>query len=582
MFSSEAPKFFLRTLLVSLTALFAVGGCVAEAQANVVVEKKGALGVIKGVVRDESGNPIANAYVSIFKVGTSQLLKQVRSAANGSFLTKVLPGTYKILAVAQGFNPITYAAVEVNRSDELVYRFNLERAGGGNTLPEKRLDRNSSKWRIRQAAINSSIYQNRDGDAPIDETTAGNQPEESTAEQAEPDKFNGRGQTVVETFAATSDGELATGVNFATLLPVTENTEIIIAGQTSTGQDAPQRFETSVNFRPSERHQIRLKTSVGRLGSVELNNEEKALGQFSVQATDEWKLRDNVVFVFGFDYSRFLGAGDDFSLSPRLGLQFDLDAKTRFRTAYTTQTEEKSWSRAIELEDASVVFREPAGIQDVVVENGKPQMNRSSRLEFGVERILDNSSSVEANVFFDMTSGRGVGLLNLPIGYLSTGADSFVVNQQGRSQGLRLVYSRRLNGILSTSAGYAFGSGQKLSEQAVSNPANAFENDLFQTFFGQLSADLGTGTQVKTVFRLSPQATVFAIDPFQGRMTIYDPGLSVLVTQSLPNLGLPIRAEAVIDARNLLDYQTGLNGDEGSLKLSSQRRILRGGIMVRF
>jgi hypothetical protein len=105
---------------------------------------------------------------------------------------------------------------------------------------------------------------------------------------------------------------------------------------------------------------------------------------------------------------------------------------------------------------------------------------------------------------------------------------------------------------------------------------------MFQTFFGQFDAALRSGTNVRTVFRLSSQATVFAIDPFQGRMMIYDPGLSVLVTQSLPTLGLPIRAQAVIDARNLFDFQTGVNGDEGSLKLTSQKRAVTGSIMVRF
>jgi hypothetical protein len=93
---------------------------------------------------------------------------------------------------------------------------------------------------------------------------------------------------------------------------------------------------------------------------------------------------------------------------------------------------------------------------------------------------------------------------------------------------------------------------------------------------------LKTGTNIKTIFRLSPQATVFAIDPFQGRLAIYDPGLSVLVTQSLPTLGLPIRAQAVVDARNLLDFQTSAFNEEGSLRLNSQGRTLRGGISLRF
>ena len=586
---SESPNIFLKTFLLALTAVSATFFSAPDVRAAVVFEKKGVLGIIKGSVRDESGNPIADAYVSLFRVGTSQLLKQVRSSANGSFFAKVLPGTYTVLAVAQGYNPVTFRAVEINRATELNYKFNLERAGNGNTLPEKRTDRNSSKWRIRAAQINSSIYQNQDGDAPVEEsgadenTTVGeNQPEENTENPDSKEKPNRPGQTVIETFAASTETETFAGANFATLLPVTENTQVVLAGQIASSPNAPQRFEANVISRLTDEHQIRINTSIARLGKVQIENEETQLGQFSVQALDEWRVRDNVVLVFGFDYSRFLGAGNDFSLSPRLGLQFDLNSKTRLRTSYTTQTEEKSWSQAIELEGTQVLFREPLAMPDFFIENEKPQMNRSSRFEFGVERILDGSSSIEANVFFDLTSGRGVGLINMPIGFLSGDDDKFVANQQGRAQGLRLVYSRRLNGIFSTSAGYAFGNGQKISEQAISNPANVFENDYFQTFFGQFEADLRTGTQVRTIFRLSPQATVFAIDPFQGRMAIYDPGLSIVVTQALPTLGLPIRAEAIIDGRNLLDFQTGVNGEEGSLKLSSQRRMLRGGIMVRF
>src|SRR5688572_29403294 len=72
------------------------------------------LGVIKGMVRDDGGNPIADATVAIFKAGTTKVLKQVRSAADGSFITRILPGTYTIFAVAQGYNPVTLPDVEVN------------------------------------------------------------------------------------------------------------------------------------------------------------------------------------------------------------------------------------------------------------------------------------------------------------------------------------------------------------------------------------------------------------------------------------------------------------------------------------
>jgi hypothetical protein len=45
---------------------------------------------------------------------------------------------------------------------------------------------------------------------------------------------------------------------------------------------------------------------------------------------------------------------------------------------------------------------------------------------------------------------------------------------------------------------------------------------------------------------------------------------------------LPVDAEAIIDARNLFDYHPSVAGEEGSLLLNSQRRVLRGGILVRF
>jgi hypothetical protein len=534
------------------------------------------LGTIKGIVRDDGGNPIADATVAIFKA--TKILKQVRSSADGSFVARILPGTYTIFAVAQGFNPVTLSDVQVGTAAQLTYGFKLERAGSGNTLPEKRLDRNNPKWVIRSAQSSRSIYQNSGSDDPI---AKGRVTIEETAEAPQPESNKRVASSVAETYFAGSDRGAYAGVNFATLLPVSEDADVVLAAQTGVGRNAPQRFEVQAKFNAADNHRVRLNSSIGSLGSFVSDGEEKGVGQFSVQATDEWKVREGVIVVLGVDYSRFIGAGDDFSISPRLGLQFDLNAKTRFRSAYTTHTEERTWAQAVELEDTQVLFREPASIEDFVIEAGKPLMNKSNRFEFGIERVLDNSSSIEANAFFDTTLDRGVGMtstaFNAPADFME-----LVGNQQGNSRGFRVVYSRRLNGRFSTAAGYSFGQGQKLSEDAITNPADLFDNDLFQTFFGQFEADLKTGTNVKTVFRLSPQATVFAIDPFQGRLAIYDPSLSVLVTQSLPTLGLPFHAQAVLDARNLFDFQTGVFGDEGSLRLNSHRRAVRGSIQVRF
>lgn len=561
-----------RQLILPLLILF-FGSAAAVSAAPTVIIEKSTLGTIKGVVRDEGGSPIAGATVAIFRNGTSKLLKQVSSTSDGYFLAKIMPGTYTVLAVAQGFNPVTLLGVEVSRAAELTYGFKLERAGSGNTLPEKRLDRNSSKWRIRAAQSQRAIYQNRDGKAPVVETDA-------VDAEADERSAGRKGPTVVETyFAGTSNGNFA-GVNFATLLPVGDDAEVLVAGQTGIGRNAPLRLETAFKFKPADGHQLRVNTAIGKLGNVVTGGDEKTLGQISFQALDEWKVRDDLILVVGFDYARFLGAGNDFSIAPRFGLQFDIDSRTRFRTAFTTQTEEKSWARAIELEGESVAFTEPVAIEGLVVYEGKPQMNKSRRLEFGIERLLSDRSSVEANAFFDTTIGRGVSLNSFV--FNDEGFEDFTASQQGSARGLRVVYTRRLSSRFSTSAGYSFGNGQKLSSGGLTDPANVFENDFFQSFFGQVSADLKTGTSVRTIYRLSPQATVFAIDPFKGRLAIYDPGLSVYVTQRLPNWGFPFQAQAIVDARNILDHHTGVIGEEGSLRLNAHQRIIRGAIQVRF
>ena len=586
-FADLLIKKILKPILIALFVLSASFIAASDAQAEIIVETNSNLGTISGVVRDEAGNAIAGATVAIFRVGTSRLLKQVRSASDGSFLAKIMPGTYTVLAVAQGFNPVTLPEVQVNRSTQVVYGFKLERSGSGNTLPEKKADRNSSKWRIRSAQTSRSVYQTVEGDTPIDETSVAQTEEqkEESEDSEEENSSNRRGETVVESYFANSADGNFTGLNFARLQPLGDNAEIVFLGQLGTrngGFTGLNRFQANVKFRPIENHQIYINSAVVNIGKINIENREQTLGQVSFQALDEWQIKNGVIVVFGFDYSRFFGAGDDFSISPRLGFQFDINSRTRFRTSYTAQTEQMNWQNVIELEGTQVLFREPVSIQDIAVESDVPIMNKSTRLEFSIERVLSNKSNVEAAVFFDTIINRGVGLTNIPYGFSDGEINQFVANQQGGANGVRVVYSRRINGRFSAAAGYAFGIGQALSDEAITNPSNVFETDFFQTFFGQFDAVLKTGTQIRTIFRFSPQATIFAIDPFQGRLAIYDPNLSVTVTQSLPNLGLPIRAKAIIDARNLFDTQANINGEHGSLRLNSQRRTLRGIISVRF
>ncbi len=554
------------------------------------------LATITGTVRDNKGLPLAGAVIQMIREGANQIVKQTYSAADGSFSAKIPAGRYSLKAVAVGFSEVLFSSVQVNPSAEIAYRFNLEPVGSGRTLVEQRSDRDNVKWTLRATQSRRSIFQANEGnDATI---AAAEKTEQAASESAEAidaprTDRNGRllAQGVVETYFADSGNNYSPGyegINFAVALPASERIDLIFAGQTGVGTAAPQRFETTARWQANDRHRLDLSAGAARFQTFAMSGSttypSRRLGQMSVRAIDEWIVRDGVVVVMGFDYSRFLGAGNGASISPRLGIQFDANARTRVRAAYAPGGNETEQQSLASFEEGDVIFRQMQ-TQPVAFVSGRAVMGRSRRLEFGVERALDNRSSVEATAFLDMTSGRGVGLFASPLSAFSgntSAALSSVANQQGSARGLRVVYSRRLNHVWSASAGYSFGRGQKLSPRGITNPAEVFDGGYFQTMAVQLAGDWSRGTHVQTVFRFSPEATVFAIDPFAGRLAVYDPSLSIQVTQDLPTFGLPVRAQAVIDARNLLDIHARTSDGATRLQIGPNGRALRGGILLRF
>ncbi|HLM57220.1 MAG TPA: carboxypeptidase-like regulatory domain-containing protein [Pyrinomonadaceae bacterium] len=589
---------------VLLVASAAGGAWAPSALAGGGGERRTSLGTISGTVLDSRGNPVSGALVKILRDGLNEVVKETRSNPDGTFTTRVTPGRYLVRALAEGFTPATFSSAQVAPATELVYRFSLLPAGEGYTTPERRPDRNDPKFRIRASHSRRSVFNAGEGDSdPIREALERLEAEEAAAADggfetpaAEEERRTGKPRTqgYLETFVASSLAPGAgtyAGLNFAIKTPVTRDFEMIFAGQAGEFE----RMEATARLRAGDRHRLsatlggaRLPTAAARGGSLKkalgLAPAER-LGQMSVRAVDEWVVRDGIVLVVGLDYSRFVGAGDADSFSPRLGFAFEANPRTRLHASYAAGDAPQTRADGVNFEDTPVVFKEAEG-QAVALIDGRAVMERSRRLEFGVERILDESSSVEATAFFDTVSGRGVGLLSTPLEAfdVSGGAALLdIANQQGGARGLRVVYTRRVSQHLRASAGYAFGRGQRLSPEAfAAGPDRLFDNAFFQTVAAQLDASVLEGTNVRTVLRFSPGAAVFAIDPFAGRLAVYDPSLSILVTQDLPSFGLPVRAQATVDARNLLDTLTGVDGEDGSVTLGTLRRTVRGGISLRF
>jgi hypothetical protein len=382
--------------------------------------------------------------------------------------------------------------------------------------------------------------------------------------------------------------------NFAVSGSLGGNFEMAIIGQRGVGESAPERLAAIATTRPGENHQVTAMIGYGRVGLTGKYH-RTPLEQLSVSATDSWQVFRPLLVIYGFDYSRFVGdVNNRDSVLPRLAVQYSPSSSLRINASVTPGSDQRLNSHESfnsENIQASLDTAPPE-----VAYSDAPIPDRSQRVEVGFERSFgEGNTSIEASGFYDMISGRGVGLMALPLEASPETQATFqqvahrVAAMNGAARGVRVIFNRRINDHLTASAGYSFGRGSHFNNAPIDSitPAQLFRGSFFQVAAAKLDLDFTeqTGTRISTVIRLSPSAVIFAIDPFAGRMSVYDPNINIYVTQELPNFGLPVKWEALVDVRNLLDQINGAPGaEENGLQLVSARtrRTVRGGLAFRW
>src|SRR5256885_16940396 len=147
----------MRTLFKFSSPLVVVAFVMALCAPTVAKTPRG-LATISGTVRDNKGAPLAGALIELIREGANQIVKQTRSAADGSFSAKIPAGRYSLRAIATGFSEVLFTSVQVSPSAEIAYRFNLEPVGSGRTLVEQRSDRANVKRKLRTTHTRRPVY----------------------------------------------------------------------------------------------------------------------------------------------------------------------------------------------------------------------------------------------------------------------------------------------------------------------------------------------------------------------------------------------------------------------------------------
>lgn len=543
------------------------------------------LGLISGTVKDDTGKPLAGAAVALFTAQPGQtiggsLLKSLTTDAEGRFKANVLPGMYRLRAAADGFRPM-FTLISLDTTNKITHNFALRRTGA---IVESRGDKGDYRWIGRSVPRNILHYhENEDFEENASPTTANAAPKP-------PSTFHGIAQlTTIQTGEANF-----VGVNFALASSFGDNLEVALIGQGGLGDAAPQRIAAIASLRPHARHQV---TAIAGFGQTTVRDRHqlRPLDQFSFALTDSWQVAKPLLLIYGFDYSTFtnaFGKGRE-SVLPRFAVQYTPAARTTVTAALTPGT--NGWREAQEgLKTENVQARFETQSAEIALTGNAPLLERSRRMEMGLQRVFgeNNETSLEVTAFYDLLSDHGVGVLALPLEASPENQAAFqqvarqVVAMNGAARGMRVMYAKHLNDYVTVSAGYSFGRGQQFNEASLNEatPAQIFTGSSFQVASAKLELDLShrTGTRVSTVVRLSPSAVVFAIDPFAGRMSVYDPNVSIYVTQLLPSFGLPVKCQALVDVRNLLNQTTGIENERAQLLAARLQRSVRGAISIQW
>ena len=590
-----------------------------------VVAGSPALASIAGTVKDENGTPLAGAAVALFEPSLiGKMVKSIKTDGQGKFIAEVTPGSYRLRAEAVGFKPYLIPRINLDAAVQFNYNFALKR---DNTLVDRRGDSKDVRWIGR--TVPRSIMRLDEPEIVAENKAGDNADKIEDRDPRSRPAFHG----ALQFFAlskATGAGQPSAnffGTNFAFSSSLGRNFEVALIGQVGAGIGAPQRLAAITSMRPMGNHQITTSVGYGTIDlprgirrddgiepdaplissvSAEINQvgpssiqpgapalKPRSLSQVSLSAVDAWQVARPLLIIYGFDYSRFVGsvAKNRESLLPRFAVQFSPAANTRINAAVTPGTDEAGYAlESFNTENIRVPFEARTA---EVAYGDAPILDRSRRFEIGIERTFgDNTSSLEVSAFYDAISGHGVGVLALPLEASPETQAAFqqvvhhVAAMHGAARGLRVMYARHFNNYLTASVGYSFGRGERFNDVAIADltPARLFTGGFFQVASAKLDLDLTeqTGTRISTVVRLSPSAVVFAIDPFAGRMSVYDPNINIYVTQDLPTFGLPMRWQAIVDIRNLLDQINGVEDNTAQIMALRSRRTVRGGIAFRW
>ena len=536
-------------------------------------------GYISGFVKDSRGTPLGGVLVTVLQ-GTfnPQVIQRVTTDGFGQFEIKnLLPGSYALSVSLATYLPMLKSGVEVvagkierlNLSLQNLYLQTLSPGAPGNPSSDQKEDigsvlRMASSTRpilrfqgTGQGADLELDLESPRASAPADQGWHGSVHVYSTAYSADPDLLDLGGAFT----------------EFVFVKDLNSNSRWLMAGTVS--ESGYTELDSLIRWKNLKGHNPSLRVSLGTFPYLDRQvPSEKGhlqrLNLFNLDFQDEVAISEMLSAIYGVELQATDPSVKARRVRPRWGLRMRPHPGYQvafIRTKSMPRHYRAAPSRSGEVLSYSSPFLHPFG--------SKMRLGRTeaTHTEMTVDHEFGNGSLLAVGVYSDEFSPGSA--------WAAAGSRSIV---PASSKGIRVAYGRPLGHGVHTDLGYTFGGGTRLGQGAFGlTPGN------YHVMVARMKAQANSsGTRVAATYRYVSGVSLTVIDPYQEYFESSAPGLSLMVTQSIPYVGrfIPGELEAQLDVHNLFDQHrfdfTDAAGEPRHSEFLQTPRSVRGGIRLKF
>jgi hypothetical protein len=566
-------------------------------------------GSLSGLIQDQSGHPLSHVLISLLQKSSEYALPILaRSDGRGRIhLAEIDAGDYELSIKNSRYRGPIRKLVEVLPGETTAVRVVLQQLFQLTNFEEDNL---SIKTLLRRAPDGRLIFRSLPGQSAH---LSAERPSVLFGDDVVFEVFSSAGLSD-DYLIFPNDAAGGSASNFAVVQALSGGGKYVLAGQLNSGEDSLWRLKNFIQIPFSERHSLEAFAGYGRVSftqpsSTLLDNPislgvdpgfTQALSSIRVLSLgfqERFLLSKNLSVLWGLEVDQVDTDRRQSFLSPNAEIRFTPSSRTQVSVLMASKRNTHTGS--LELPDGDVVNLRDAVYFSRIGDQFAAGSSRHYRSS--ISQQLTENTQIELAAYKDHLFGGTSSFLAIPEG------DSAVRvlnpgDEQGEIRGYRVMVTRRLGSILSTSVAYVRGSAmgvdgdlEGLVSQAL-NPTGLLENRKFHGVSTQLEAYIPfSRTHVNALLKFIPNGhPITILDSFSDTYETGNEGIHLFVRQVVPMpenwltfLGLDFMSEyeieALLDIRNLANDDLGvIHTDAGKFSLVRNPRTVRGGISVRF